>query len=132
VAADAESLVNLNTARIFVLDLAQAEAFYARTLSLPLRAGGASHGFCLFAPGSTQLIVEAVAADAPDDEQLLVGRFTGLSFAVESVEQTYRDLLAKGVRFTEAPEPQPWGGVLATFQDPAGNAFQLAQYPGAD
>ncbi len=123
--------MNLNTARVFVRDLAQAEAFYARTLALPLRAGGASQGFCLFAPGNTQLIVEAVAADAPDDEQVLVGRFTGLSFAVPSVEVTYRDLLARGVRFTEAPELQPWGGVLATFQDPDGNVFQLAQYPGA-
>jgi predicted enzyme related to lactoylglutathione lyase len=124
--------MNLNTARIFVRDLAQAEAFYARTLALPLRAGGASHGFCLFAAGNTQPIVEAVAADAPEDERVLVGRFTGLSFAVESVEQTYRNLVARGVRFTEPPESQPWGGVLATFQDPAGNAFQLAQYPGAD
>jgi len=123
--------VNLNTARIFVRDLAQAETFYARTLSLPLRAGGARQGFCLFAAGSTQLIVEAVAADAPEDDQALVGRFTGLSFAVALVEQTYRELLAQGVRFTGPPEPQPWGGVLATFQDPAGNAFQLAQYPSA-
>jgi catechol 2,3-dioxygenase-like lactoylglutathione lyase family enzyme len=123
--------VNLNTARIFVRDLAQAEAFYARTLSLPLRAGGARQGFCLFAAGNTQLIVEAVAVDAPQDEQLLVGRFTGLSFAVPSAEQTYRELLARGVRFIEAPDAQPWGGVLATFADPEGNAFQLAQYPSA-
>lgn len=121
--------MNLNTARIFVRDLAQAEAFYARTLSIPLGAGGASQGFCLFAAGHTQLIVEAVAPDAPEDEQLLVGRFTGLSFAVPSVDQTYRELLARGVRFTEPPETQPCGGVLATFQDPEGNAFQLAQYP---
>ena len=70
-----------------------------------------------------------MAPGAPEDEQRLVGRFTGLSFAVPSVEATYRELLAQGVRFIEAPETQPWGGVLATFQDPEGNAFQLAQYP---
>lgn len=121
--------MNLNTARIFVRDLAQAEAFYAGTLALPLRAGGAGQGFCLLAAGNTQLIVEAVAEDAPDDEQMLVGRFTGLSFAVPSVERAYRELLAKGVRFIEPPEPQTWDAVLATFQDPEGNGFQLAQYP---
>jgi predicted enzyme related to lactoylglutathione lyase len=33
------------------------------------------------------------------------------------------------VRFSSAPEEQFWGGWLATFADPAGNAFQLVQYP---
>lgn len=34
---------------------------------------------------------------------------------------------AKGVAFSGAPEPQAWGGTLATFMDPAGNRLQLVQ-----
>ena len=56
-----------------------------------------------------------------------MGRFTGLSFAVDDVEAKHKELLALGVRFTGAPERQSWGGVLATFQDPEGNEMQIAQ-----
>ena len=98
-------------------------------LRLPLRAGGVGSGFCVFDAGSTQLVVEAVAPDAPPEDRVLVGRFTGLSFSVASVQDKYDQLRALGVPFTGAPEIQAWGGVLATFSDPAGNALQLVQAP---
>lgn len=45
------------------------------------------------------LIVESVPPDAPRDDQVLIGRFTG----------------------------QAWGGILATFRDPEGNEMQIFQ-----
>ena len=119
--------MNLNAVRVFVRDLAAAESFYSRNLGLPMKGGGGEFGFCLFDAGSTLLIVESVPKDAPDDEQVLVGRFTGLSFAVPDVEAKHKELVARGVEFSGAPEPQSWGGVLATFRDPAGNELQIAQ-----
>jgi predicted enzyme related to lactoylglutathione lyase len=56
-----------------------------------------------------------------------VGRFTGLSFSVPDIQSKYAELLSKGVTFSGAPEAQAWGGTLATFTDPAGNALQLVQ-----
>ena len=123
--------MNLSAARVFVRDLHEAQHFYGTLLGLPLRAGSAAHGFCVFAPGSVQLIVESVALDAPQEEQALVGRFTGLSFAVASVAARYGELRAAGVQFTGEPEAQSWGGTLATFRDPCGNELQLVQLPGA-
>jgi predicted enzyme related to lactoylglutathione lyase len=121
--------MRITTARIFVSDLAQAHDFYAQKLGLKPTAGGLEQGFCVFDAGGVQLVVEPVHADAPQEELDLVGRFTGLSFTVADAQQSYRDLTALGVEFTGAPEQQPWGGILATLRDPAGNALQLVQMP---
>ena len=123
--------MKLSTARVFVRNLAEAQHFYSSVLSLPQQAGGVEYGFCVFAPGSTQLVVEPVEPEAPQEDQVLVGRFTGLSFSVVSVQDKYDELRAQGVHFTGAPEVQSWGGVLATFRDPAGNELQLVQTPSA-
>jgi len=120
--------MNLNAIRVFVRDLEAAQSFYSDSLGLPLKAGGNSFGFCVFDAGNAQLIVESVPDDAPQDEQVLVGRFTGLSFAVPDVEAKHEELTARGVQFTGVPERQSWGGVLATFRDPEGNEMQIAQY----
>ena len=35
------------------------------------------------------------------------------------------------MRFTAAPERQPWGGFMALFADPDGNVFYLDELPPA-
>lgn len=123
--------MQLGTTRIFVDDLAAASSFYAAALGLPLKVNGEHFGFCVFDAGGVELVVESIASDAPDDDLALVGRFTGLSFTVVDVAAKYAELLAKGVAFSGAPERQAWGGILATFVDPAGNALQIVQPPAA-
>jgi predicted enzyme related to lactoylglutathione lyase len=123
--------MNLSTARVFVRDLPSAHAFYGQAMGLRLQAGGPESGFCVYAAGNCQLVVEAVATDAPQDEQVLVGRFTGLSFTVTDIQAEYRNLSSRGVVFTGAPERQAWGGTLATLRDSAGNELQLVQYANA-
>lgn len=121
--------MNLNTARIFVRNLAEARDFYASTLGLALQADGLDHGYCVFNAGASTLVVEAVDADAPEEEQVLVGRFTGLSFEVPNAQAMYEALSSRGVVFTGLPEKQFWGGTLATLRDPAGNEIQICQQP---
>lgn len=123
--------MQLAAARVFVRDLAAARQFYAQALGLPLKADGTAYGYCVFGIGPADLVVEAVASDAPADDQALVGRFTGLSFAVADAQASYAALRARGVTFTAAPQRQGWGGVLATLQDPSGNRLQICQYPAA-
>jgi predicted enzyme related to lactoylglutathione lyase len=119
--------MQLKTARVFVKDIAAAKSFYEGVLALPLKIDGERHGFCVFHSGGLDLIVESVPPEAPNDDQILVGRFTGLSFTVPDIQSKYTDLLAKGVSFSGPPEEQAWGGTLATFEDPAGNELQLVQ-----
>jgi len=121
--------VNLAAARVFVRDLVAARDFYSQVLGLNFAHDGVQHGYCVFSTGSTDLIVESVPLDAPRDEQDLVGRFTGLSFSVKDVQAQFRSMSQAGVSFTGSPEKQLWGGVVATFQDPAGNELQLVQAP---
>lgn len=121
--------MNLNTARIFVRNLAEAQGFYTLALGLPLLADGSEHGYCVFNAGAMTLVVEAVGAEAPEEEQVLVGRFTGLSFEVSNAVAMYEALSTRGVAFTGLPEKQFWGGTLATLRDPAGNEIQICQQP---
>lgn len=75
------------------------------------------------------LVVEHVDADAPAEDQALIGRFTGLSFDVADVQSKYAELASLGVAFSGLPEQQSWGGILATLRDPSGNELQLVQQP---
>ncbi|MDZ7654110.1 MAG: VOC family protein [Burkholderiaceae bacterium] len=121
--------MKLAALRLFVRDLVAARDFYAAQLGLPLQHDGSADGFCVFDLDGIDLVVEAVPADAPAEEQALVGRFTGLSFAVEDIAATHARLVAVGVPFGGPPQLQFWGGTLATLSDPAGNQLQLVQYP---
>ena len=121
--------MKLTAARIFVRNLEEATDFYERVLALRVGARSPEVGYVVFETGTCDLIVEQVPSDAPEDEQVLVGRFTGLSFNVTEIESFCRALANQGVPFTGRPEKQQWGGTLATLKDPAGNELQLVQYP---
>jgi catechol 2,3-dioxygenase-like lactoylglutathione lyase family enzyme len=59
----------------------------------------------------------------------LVGVRTGVSFYVVDLDKTYKRLKKKKVKFTIVPRREPWGGLIANFQDPDGNAYFLLQMP---
>lgn len=122
--------MKLSALRIYVHRLDQAHDFYGARLGLPLRVDGRSQGWCVFAAGGgVDLVVEAVAPDADEDEQSLVGRHTGASFAVDDIHDAQQRLAAAGVPFAAPPERQAWGGWTTSFEDPDGNALQLVQHP---
>jgi hypothetical protein len=77
--------MNLNTARVFVRDIVEAERFYGAKLGLAFKAGNRDHGDCVFSAGSTELVVEVVGSDAPHEDQALVGRFTGSQTSTRSI-----------------------------------------------
>jgi len=60
----------------------------------------------------------------------LFGRETGISLEVADIQAAYTILSARGVAFEAPPAPQPWGAVMAFFQDPAGNSHTLLERPG--
>lgn len=117
--------LRLNAVRLFVTDLPPALAFYRDVLGLPLRSAG--DDYALFDAGGVDIVVEPSATD--ERGRPLAGRFTGLSFGVEDAQAAHARLAALGVRLHGPPELQLWGGVLVTFEDPAGNELQLVQLP---
>lgn len=52
-----------------------------------------------------------------------------LNLDATDIAAVHARLLAAGVEFSRPPEPEPWGGMIATFQDPDGNTLQLMQLP---
>lgn len=109
--------------RVFVDDYEAARAFYTKSLGFPVIWEMADHGAIGLSAGPAQLIVESEAGDSAHFE--LVGRFTGVSLAVDDIDAAYAELRARGVPFIGPPERQFWGGMLAHFQDPAGNTLTL-------
>ena len=98
--------MKLAAARVFVRNLEEASEFYENTLGLRVGARGPEADYVVFEAQTCDLIVERVRLDAPQDEQILVGRFTGLSFDVKNITALCRELASKGVQFTGQPEKQ--------------------------
>jgi len=49
-----------------------------------------------------------------------------MSFAVDEVEKTYRELSERGVEFVQPPKRESWG-TSAVFKDPDGNSFVIGK-----
>lgn len=119
--------MKLSALHLYVRRLDRAHDFYAQRLGLPLRLDGRAQGCLVFALGAVDLVVEAVAPDAPEDLQALVGRPTGIVLAVNDIESGQQALAAAGVPFQGQTALTAWGGRLASFEDPDGNELQLMQ-----
>ena len=114
----------LHLVRIFVSDWQRAVAFYTETLGMTASFCDDEMGWAQLDTGGSQLAIERLAPDDPEAADL-VGRFVGVSLEVEDIDATYERLVGRGVDFVEAPQRQPWGGVLAHFRDPDGNVLTL-------
>lgn len=118
--------MKISAARIFVRDIQMAKDFYSK-LGLEVEHYDIDFGVCIFKTGETKLIIEVVPETAPEEEQVLVGRFTGFSFATNDIQEDYKTLKSNGIHFIGEPEQQYWGGWLATLIDPSKNGIQLVQ-----
>ena len=90
--------------------------------------GDPDHGYAAFDAGAVKLGLAEVPAGEGDP---LTGRHTGVGFGVDDLRAEHARLAEAGVRFTAAPERQPWGGFMALFADPDGNVFYLDELPPA-
>lgn len=126
-ADEALHLNRIASIRVFVFDLEAARKFYEETLGLAGRSDG--DDYSTFSLGDVRLIIEPV--EPTSDYALLVGRFTGFSFDVPDVYVAYEDLKGRGVVFLDPPELQPWGGILAHFEDADENILTIVQEPKA-
>lgn len=124
-AAEALHLDRVASIRVFVFDLGAARKFYEETLGLAGRNDG--EDYSTFTLGAVRLILEPV--EPTSEYALLVGRFTGFSFDVADVNAAYEELKGRGVVFLDPPEMQPWGGILAHFEDADENILTIVQEP---
>ena len=52
-----------------------------------------------------------------------------INLGTRDIHAAHQALTAKGVEFVRPPEPEHWGGWVATLRDPDANTLQLMQQP---
>ena len=98
--------------------------FYEESLGLVPATKRVGH--VAFAHGDFRLTIgvhDALAGRAADPLRIM------LNLAVPDIEAAFRTLRDRGVSFMREPELEPWGGWIATLEDPDGNTVQLLQLP---
>ena len=116
--------------RIVVSDLKRSIEFYRDVLGVPLKYE--ADNWAEFATLGTRLALKAgappVAAipEKSQDGQPIAGR-VGIAFEVKNLDQVYRDLSARGVKFTQPPTEDGPGGRMAMLLDPDGLEIALGE-----
>ena len=116
----------ISVVTVFVDDMERAIDFYTRalgwnkTMDVPL--GNDMRWVTVAPPGERTSFT--LTKGSPNWSPEKVGGFSGVIMEVDDVFQTHKDLTKKGIKFTEAPRNEPWGG-WATFQDSEGNVHGL-------
>ncbi len=112
--------VSMKNIVLFVTDLQKAKSFYVELLGLPL--AGESQMMMEFFPGASTTLGVALAMQ--DEARKLVGRYTGITLKVNSIDKLCDRLEDGGVTFIEPLEESPWGK-MAVVADPDGNQIAL-------
>lgn len=123
----------IHSTTIVVSDQELALDFYVNTLGWEKRIDaqmGDGYRFLTVAPvgGQAELALgPAQMFSIPPGAGITRGRgmegASGITFAVDDVDETYRTLSERGVRFTGPPEQMPWGDRATWLLDPDGNRF---------
>jgi predicted enzyme related to lactoylglutathione lyase len=109
-----------------VRDQDKALEFWTKKVGLQISTdqpmGGAQRWIELKVPGAQTGIV----LFTPPGHESRIGTFQNMSFDVDDVEKTYRELSERGVEFTQPPKKEQWGA-SAIFKDPDGNTFVIGK-----
>lgn len=119
---------HIRLASVWVSDQEAALDFYTNTLGMECRFDGPmgeGGRWIEVAPKGAQTAFTLVMPGPDQDSR--PGGFSGVVLSTRDIGKTFTDLAARGVRFIEEPERQPWGKLQAIFQDPDGNMFVLVE-----
>lgn len=115
---------------LFVEDLAATREFYQRAFELPVHFEDANSAVFVFGDTMINLLdvraapslVSPAPVSGPD-----AGARSQLTVRVADVDALCAELIARGVSLLNGPTDRPWGVRTASFRDPAGHIWELAQ-----
>ena len=120
--------MRIDSIRVFVNDLDNARIFYEKALGLECIADGYDEGYLVYRPGDFNLILETVDPNNAEEVDL-VGRFTGISFHHENIDEICQTLKSFDPDcIVSEPSEQDWGGHMAHVSDPSGNVVTFVEY----
>jgi uncharacterized glyoxalase superfamily protein PhnB len=127
-------LAHISAISLFVEDLAAAKAFYLRVFDAEVVYEDDVSVALRFEAVIINLLQIANAGILVEPNQAAAAA-TGVrcqfSIWVPDVDARCDDLRARGVELLTGPRDQPWGMRTATFVDPAGHSWEVAQRVGA-
>lgn len=128
------TIKRVSTVSIFVSDQGRAKEFYTQVLGFklfsddPLFPGAESRWVAVAPAGSETEVILYLPDENWEHYEGVVGKSQALTFEVTDMAALQTDLKAKGVKFIQEPDEQPWG-IFAIIQDSEGNHLILVQQP---
>jgi uncharacterized glyoxalase superfamily protein PhnB len=135
-------MLRIANAQVWVNDQEEALAFYTQKLGMEVRidvtmAEMGNFRWLTVAPrdqDDISLVLMAIPGQPVLDDTtrgeiaaLMAKGFAGTVFlTTDDCMKAYEEMSARGVEFTEKPNPQPYG-IDCGFRDPSGNSVRLAQ-----
>jgi catechol 2,3-dioxygenase-like lactoylglutathione lyase family enzyme len=115
---------------LFVEDLDVAKEFYARAFGLPLYFGDDDSAVYKFGGTLINLLKTSAAGELIDPAKVAApesGARAQLTVHVDDVDALCAELRARGIELVNGPMDRPWGPRTASFKDPGGHIWELAQ-----
>ena len=115
---------------LFVEDLATSKAFYQNAFGLPVVYEDPNSAVFQFGESVINLLDINEAPGLIDPAQVAsrnAGHRFQFTLAVDDVDATVSELRARGVEILNGPIDRPWGIRTASFEDPAGNIWEIAK-----
>jgi len=135
-------MIRIGTAQLWVHDQDEALRFYTEKVGLEIRQDvtvpemGNFRWLTVGPPQQDDIAIVLMAIPGPplmdaDTERqvrdLVAKGFAGTVFlSTDDCRASHKELVARGVEFTEEPEDRPYG-VDAGFRDPSGNNIRLTE-----
>lgn len=115
---------------LFVEDLEAAKNFYLQVFGLPVHFEDKNS--CVFKFGTTLInLLTTVAARDLIEPAPVASREVGCRFqftvGVDDVDAMCAELTRRGVQLLNGPMDRPWGIRTASFRDPGGHIWEIAE-----
>ena len=115
---------------LFMEDLDAAKVFYQTVFGLPVVFEGETSAVFKFGDTLVNLLVETSAPELIEPAAV-AGREAGhrvvFTVEVDDVDALSAQLVARGVKLLNGPMDRPWGIRTASFVDPGGHIWEIAQ-----
>ena len=115
---------------LFVDDLAATRAFYLEVFGLPILFEDENSAVFRFDNTMINLLKSSAAVSLIDPATVASpgsGSRLQLTLDVEKVDATCAELTARGVELLNGPMDREWGIRTASFRDPGGHIWEIAQ-----
>jgi catechol 2,3-dioxygenase-like lactoylglutathione lyase family enzyme len=115
---------------LFVEDLEEAKAFYARVFDLSVHVEGDNSAVFRFGETHINLLSTGAADELVDPAPVATpeaGVRCQYTLEVADVDATCELLRERGVELHNGPMDRPWGSRTASFRDPGGHIWEIAQ-----